>query len=483
MGAYGMGMGGMGGYMPGMFAGMQQYKQPGADEFSSLGIQSPQQQMFQQVQMRNMMQQQQMAREQQMMAIRSMAMNSGANAAQVGSGFAGPMLMQMGGLRNPETSGAITSGINSLIGAYQNRGQGGPGGMTPMGPQALASQAGQIDPTQIIAAARLKNPNDQAAALQDAGTQLVQMGKSSGNDNLVMAGVRAMDQANKLQLSNGQIRAETAKDTAQGGEATARAASVTAGMTAPHDLGTVISPDGRQWRQYTQYNPDTQKYEMFRNGGGMPIQYVLPQTPGGQQQNGDNYQKMVYTTSTAISRIDQAQKQIASGAPVGDAQDIVSKINDVVGTLGQFYDKSFTSPDASAYLQKTLPGSDFGKWATEGGVTESNMQDMVMTVAAGYAGGKQISRADVTRAEEVLGTASSNPSTLSSVLTAVRQRMIGDVDRQAEVIKSRGGTTQFIGSVDGMNKGFHALVDTPKQTSTGPGTPVSLGNGWTVTQH
>jgi hypothetical protein len=76
MGMYGMGMdpmmmmGGMGMYPPGMmFSGMQQYGRPQADVFSNLGIMSPQQQMFQGVQMQNMMEQEQFAREQQMLAI------------------------------------------------------------------------------------------------------------------------------------------------------------------------------------------------------------------------------------------------------------------------------------------------------------------------------------------------------------------------------------------------------------------------------
>lgn len=475
MGMYGMNPMTMG-INPAMFGGMQQYRQPGADIFSSMGIMNPQQQMFQQVEMRNMLEQQQFAREQQMLAMRNMSMNMGANAAQIGSGFAGPMLMGMGGLQNGQIAKGVTGLADALISKFgpQN------GGMTPMGPQAAASQASQIDPTQIIAAARAKYPDDPGRAYTEAGQQLIQLGKASGNDALIQGGVRTMDQGNKFRLANAQTEANTAKSAAQAAEANARVKSLQVSMNMPKTVGTVRNSAGWQGLQYAQRGPDGQIH-MYTTGWGPNLTYASPGTPGGWQKNGDSFQKYTETNSTAINRINSLESQVKNGAPIGWAQDATSFFNDVLGTLKQLTPGDSNIPDSvRSDFEKNFP-TTFQSWATKGEIGESTAQDLVMSLASTYAAGRQVSRTDIARAESVVGTATSNPQTLIPLLENVKQRTIGDVDRTAQFYLAGGeGNAQYSQRIKGLQQTFHSTISAP---SVNAGTTTDLGNGWTVTQH
>jgi hypothetical protein len=463
--------------MAGMFMGMPQYRQPSADVYSQLGIMSPQQQMFQGISMQNMLEQQQLARQQQMMALQSMSMNMGANAAQVGSGFAGPMMLQMGGLR-PAGMGAITNALNAGINAYANRGN-PQSGMTPMGPQAQMSQGiNPNDPQSVIAAGYRANNGDPAKALRWAADYF---NNSKDPSQQMMAG-RLYEQAEQLREKEAANAASVAKDLGSAHESEARTTTLNAGLTRPVPMGQGHDANGNVGLVQAVYNPATKTWSNTSGFWGPSLAYAIPNSPGGADKNLDTFQGLADTASKTYTRIGQLEGLVKNGAPIGWAQDGASWFNDVLGTLKQIAPGDNVPTDVKDYMSKTFDQT-FQSWATKGEIGESTAQDLVMTIASGYAGGRQVSKNDVQRAEAVVGAATSNPSTLISTLENFKQRQSQDLDRAYGFYKARGvGMGPMAGR---YGASLDAVYGTYKKqvTEQAPSGPIDMGNGWTVVQH
>src|SRR6185503_11073074 len=217
-----------------------QYKTPGADVFSNLGISSPQQQELKGIQMQNMLQQSQIMRQREIMQMQMMGNNMGVSSAGLASGFNAPMLMAMGGMQSP-IGPQLSQGINSLIAMRQGQGQ---GGMVPMGPQAMASQ--NVDPSQIIAQAVQQNGGDLGKGYKAAADQLSKIADAKNDDNMRMMATRLYQQAQEAQQKEDTVAANNAKSNAQANEANTRANSINAQLTKPVPMGTGHDASGNE---------------------------------------------------------------------------------------------------------------------------------------------------------------------------------------------------------------------------------------------
>lgn len=465
----GMGMAGMYGTMDPamgmMFAGMPQYRQPGADVFSQMGVMSPQQQMFQGVELQNMMEQQQFARQQQMLAMRNMAMNMGAQAANVGTGFGGPLLQMMGGMQ-PAFSSGLTNGINQLI-DLKNRGfqNGAPIGV--MG--SLSSDPNQFDPTALLAYARQKFPDDPAQANKWAGQQLIQAGQSSRNPTWEQAGVRLMDAGNALALSRGKTQADINKSNAQANESTARANELQAELSKPNPMGPFHDQQGNVGEGYSQYDVAKGAWNIKSTGWGKPIQYVLPQTPGDISKDIGDFRERLSDTEDAIARIRQVRQGLANGAAQGWTADGVKLVNDLQGSIEQLAPGSMLDSDGQKLLG-TYKG-DFNSWAQATGVNESTWADLTMALAKSYAKGGRISNQDIERAKESIGENYSDPRTVTAILNNVEQRTTGDVDRDYAYLRSSAMMPQQKQDIDNLYGTFKQRLTPAQNTRTRP--PIS----------
>jgi hypothetical protein len=448
----GMGLAGMYGmdpYMGMAFGGMQQYRQPGADVFSSLGIMTPQQKMFQGISMQNMLEQQQLARQQQMMALQMEGQNIGVNAAKVGSGFAGPMLMAMGGMNSPLAT-RLPGAIAQAFGPQQGQGS----GMMGMPP----GQGGDV--TSLLNFANEKFNGDPGKAYAWAGQQLSRWADQTGDPQAREQAVRLSQMGFNLSQEEANKAADTARLNAQAGESAQRTKTLQAEMLAPKPMGTGHDMSGNEGLVWAQYNPQTNKYEQMSGFWGPAIAYAVPNTPGGADKNLDTFQTLADNGSKAITRLNQLETQVRNGAPIGWAQEGASFFNDVLGTLKQVVPGTNISPDVQQYMNGTY-GNTFQDWATKGEIAESTAQDMVMTLASSFAAGHQVSRADIDRAEKVVGTATSNPETLLPVLNMVKQRTSADLDRAYAFYKARGGTPAYLKSLDGVHQEYYRQIGSP----------------------
>lgn len=471
----GMGMAGMYGMMdPSMFAGMQQYKQPGADIFSDIGLMSPQQQMFQSVELQNMMQQQQLARQQQMLALRNMSQNIGVNAAQAGTGFAGPMLMQMGGLQ-PSWGPGLTSGLNQAIDMYANRGQQQNGMM----PQAAPSS--DVDPARIVDDSIRASGGDPAKGYKMAADTLSQLADSTGNDNYRMSAARLRAQAFALQQKEAESSASTQKNQADAAEARARAKSVGAEMYMPKPLGVVHDQSGQVGLAYSQIDPSTGKPSIKTTGWGVPIQYVIPNTPNGMESNIRNFQDTVTNGLDSMQRINGLENLLKSkgGAAQGWAADGVDFANNLLGTLRQLAPGTTLDAGAEAALGKY--NGTFQQWANKTAISQSLWSDLTMGLAGVYAHGQRISNVDIKRAADTLGESQSNPESITQILDSVKSRMSQHIDNEAETYLI-GGNPQYKGQITGLQAMFHRKVGalgaaptyTPPAPQGGSAAPISL---------
>lgn len=448
MGMYGMGM-----PMGGMFSGMQQYRQPGADLFSDLGLMSPQQQMFQGVEMQNMLEQNQLARQQQMMALRNMSMNIGVNAANAGTGFAGPMLMAMGGLQ-PAWQGGLTQGINGLISKYGPQGQ--QGGMLPPG---VMGATGGVDEAKILDDSLKAAGNDPAKGLSLAANTFSQLADATGNDNYRMAAARARQKAFELQQSEAQSSAITDLKKAQAGESTARQQSLQAGLTKPAPIGEVHDQSGRVAQEYAQYSPASGQWNLGHTSWGTQMQFVLPQTPGDVSKDIGDFRDRLANTEDAVTRIRQVRQGLANGAAQGWTADAVKFANNLQGSLEQLAPGSMLDADGQKLLG-TYKG-DFNSWAQATGVNESTWADLTMALAKSYAKGGRISNQDIERAKESIGEDYSDPRTVAAILNNVEQRTTGDVDRDYAYLRSSAMMPQQRADIDNLYHTFKQRLTPP----------------------
>ncbi|MDE2097348.1 MAG: hypothetical protein KGL39_08905 [Patescibacteria group bacterium] len=475
MGAYGMNPMMMGMPMGAMFGGMQQYRQPGADVFSDMGLMTPQQQQFQGIELQNMLQQQQFARQQQLLAMRNMSMNMGANAAQVGSGFAGPMLMQMGGLQ-PSWGGQLTNGIDGLISAYQNRGQ--PQGGMPQGgmvPQAAGAAQG-VDPGQIINDSIRAAGGDPAKGYKMAADTLSQLADTTGNDNYRTAAARLRIKAFQTQQSEASSAANTAKANADAQEAASRAQATTAAISAPRPMGVAHSPDGQTGIAWSQYDPQTKSWETKSGYWGVPIQYQIPTTPNGQMENQNAYRQTVMNGIDSQRRINSLIGLINSkgGAAQGWAAEGVGFANDLLGTIQQLAPGRQLDSTGEAALKQY--NGTFQNWANKTELSESYWSDLTMGLAGVYAHGQRISNVDIKRAADTLGESVGNPKSIVPVLQSVSQRMSQDIDTQGGAY-GVGGTGPYQNNIKQLNKYYHDSIAHLQQAQTND---ASSGGGGTI---
>jgi len=442
-----------------------QYKTPGADVFSNLGISSPQQQELKGIQMQNMLQQSQIMRQREIMQMQMMGNNMGVSSAGLASGFNAPMLMAMGGMQSP-IGPQLSQGINSLIAMRQGQGQ---GGMVPMGPQAMASQ--NVDPSQIIAQAVQQNGGDLGKGYKAAADQLSKIADAKNDDNMRMMATRLYQQAQEAQQKEDTVAANNAKSNAQANEANTRANSINAQLTKPVPMGTGHDASGNEGLVQSVYNPKTKNWSYTSGFWGPSLAYAIPNSPGGADKNLDSFQNLAETSSKTTARIGQLQDMVRNGAPIGWAQDGASFFNDVLGTLKQVMPGNPDVPsDVKNYMKQNF-GQTFQGWANKGELGESTAQDLVMTVASGYAGGRQVSKNDVQRAEAVVGLATSNPETLIPLLDNVKQRISQDTDRAYQFYKARGVgmgpmASRYGQSLDSVYGTYKQQIATPQGGGT-----------------
>lgn len=371
-------------------------KKGAPDLFRELGIFSPsekQQMAIQQQQAQFLIQQQQdQQRRQQAL-----------QAAQVGTGLGFPVFTAMGGLnRGPKMPGA---------------------------PSEQQFDQGADEPSRIVSSELANSPNDRAGALGRAGMKMMQLGSQKGDPTLQRIGsnliMKAQEEAQKQQKAQAE-QADADRKAAQAGNPGDT-------YTKRDAAGNIIT--SRQIKdKLGGYIGD----EQLGKGPNKQINQAIDD-PRTQSQQGDDFKEFrlaAENSDATISKIRTIKQGLKQGAAQGWAASGVKFVDNIVGSLGQFYSTAKLNEKATQELA-SQNGSTFQSWASRTGINSAVWSDLVSSLAKTYNPTGTITEKDITRAAEVVGRNLSNPATVVNVLDEVSKQTASGVERKYKYLSPR----------------------------------------------